>query len=84
MGSHLVSNILSALKTESIRSVAGLVDSTVVSESYKPFAANRVSKIKQHDYIKWQYVPTKQNPAYIGSRGSGKISVVVRPFLVTK
>ena len=76
MGSNLVSIVLSALKTEDIRSVVGWADSTVVlcwfnkSESYKPFAPNRVSKIKQHDYIKWQYVPTKQNPAFIGSRGS--------------
>ena len=37
---------------------------------YKPFVAITVSKIKQNDYIKWQYVPIKQNPADIGSRGS--------------
>ena len=65
-----------ALKTGNIRSVVGWTDSTVVlcwlnqSESYKPFVANRASKIKQNDYIKWKYVPTKQNPADIGIRGS--------------
>ena len=40
------------------------------SESYQPFVANRVIKIKQNGYVKWQCVPTKQNPADIGSRGS--------------
>ena len=34
------------------------------------FVANRVSKIKQNDYIKSLYVPTKYNPADNGSRGS--------------
>ena len=29
-----------------------------------------MSKIRQNDYIKWQYVPTRHNPADIGSRGS--------------
>ena len=27
-------------------------------------------KIKQNDYIKWQYVPTKQDPTNIWSGGS--------------
>ena len=58
MGSNLVSNVLPTMKTENIRSVVGWTDSTVVlcwlnkSEGYKPFVANRVSKIKQNDYIK--------------------------------
>ena len=29
-----------------------------------------MSKIKQNDYIKWQYIPNKQNQADIGRRGS--------------
>ena len=51
IGSNLVSKVLSALKTENIRSVVGWTDSTVVScwlnqsESYKLFVANRVSKM---------------------------------------
>ena len=54
------SRILSVLKTNNTRSVLGWTNGTVVfcwlsqSESYKPFVANRVSKIKQNDYIKWQ------------------------------
>ena len=57
-------------------SLVGWTYSTVVlcclrqSESNKPFVANRVGKIKQNNYIKWQYVPTKPNAADIGSRGS--------------
>ena len=76
MGSNLVSNVLPALKPENIRSIVGWTDNTVVlcrlnqSVNYKPFVANKVSKIKQNDYSEWQYVPTKQNPADIGSRGS--------------
>ena len=60
MSSKLVSNVLSALKTENMRSVVGWTDNTVVlcwlnhSESNKPFVAYRLSKIKQNDCIKWQ------------------------------
>ncbi|GFS77636.1 uncharacterized protein NPIL_210741 [Nephila pilipes] len=38
--------------------------------NWKPFIANRISKIL--DLIprnRWQYIPTKENPADIGSRG---------------
>ena len=76
MGSNLVSDVLSPLKTENIISVFRWTDNTVVlcwlkqSESYKPFAANREGKIKQNDYIKWQYVLTKKSPADVESRGS--------------
>ena len=36
---------------------------------YKVFICNRVAKIKEKDFINWKYVPTKQNPADLGSRG---------------
>ena len=57
-------------------SLVGWTYSTVVlcclrqAESNKPFVTNRVGKIKQNNYIKCQYVPTKPNAADIGSRGS--------------
>ena len=57
MDSILVSNVLSALKTENIRSLVEWTDSIVVicrlsqSESYKSFVANRVRKIKEKDYM---------------------------------
>ena len=58
MDSILVSNVLSALKTENIRSLVEMTDSIVVicrlsqSESYKSFVANRVRKIKEKDYMR--------------------------------
>ena len=58
MDSILVSNVLSALKTENIRSLVEWTDSIVVicrlsqSESYKSFVANRVRKIKEKDYMR--------------------------------
>ena len=34
------------------------------------FVASRVNKILEREFIAWKYVPTKQNPADIGSRGN--------------
>lgn len=31
--------------------------------------SNTVAKIKKKNYIKWSYIPTKNNPADLGSRG---------------
>ena len=31
--------------------------------------SNRVAKIREHSYLKWNYVPTRNNPADLGSRG---------------
>ena len=74
MGSNLVPNAVSALTTENVKSIVGWTNSTVVlcllnqSKNYEPFVAKRKSKIKQSDYIKWQYVPIKKNPAAIRSK----------------
>ena len=74
MAANLATNIKAALKDLNIRSVIGRTDSTVVLHwlrdhgSYKVFVENRVKKI--FEFIEWKYVPTKQNPAGIGSRGS--------------
>ena len=76
MASNLIENVKVALKRCNIRSIAGWTDSTVVMHWLniqglpKQFVANRVTKILEKEYIKWYYVPTKQNPADIGSRGS--------------
>ena len=64
------------MKCCNIRSITGWTDSTVVLHwlnrqgLYKQFVANKVSKILEKEYIKWYYVPIKQNPADIESRGS--------------
>ena len=36
---------------------------------YKQFVANRVMKIQEHSGITWRRIPTKENPADLGSRG---------------
>ena len=58
-----------------ISEVYALSDSTVTlhwmkdNRKYKAFVCNRVPNIKEKSFINWKYVPTKQNPADIGSRG---------------
>ena len=70
MTSNLIEDVKAVLKRCNIRSITGWTDSTVFLQGlYKIFVANRVSKILEKEYIKWYYVPTKQNPADIGSRG---------------
>ena len=70
------SNTQSALKNQNVRSVAGWTDRTVVlywlngQGSHNQFVRNRVNKILEKDDINWQYVPTRDNPADLGSRGS--------------
>ena len=81
MASNLIENVKAALKRCNIRSVNGCTDSAVVlywlnrQGLYKQFVANRVTKTSEKEYMKWYYVPTKQDTADIGSRGSllGKI-----------
>ena len=76
MATNLAANITEALPSQNIGSVTCWTDSTVVLQwlkdkgRYKVFVANRVSKILERESIAWNYVPTKQNPADIGSRGS--------------
>ena len=31
--------------------------------------SNRVAKITEYSYLKWNYVPTRHNPADLGSQG---------------
>ena len=37
--------------------------------NYKKFVQNRVRSIREKDFIQWRYVPSKENPTDIGSRG---------------
>ena len=86
IASNLIENVKAAVKHCNIRSVTGWTDSTVVLHwlnrqgIYKQLAVNRVINILERGYIKWYYVPTKQNPGDIGSRGSllSKISDIWR------
>ena len=36
---------------------------------YKQFVGNRVNKVREKELVNWYYVPTKENPANIVSRG---------------
>ena len=51
------------------------VDSTTVlhwiqgNGTWSQFVRNRVSTIQERSYIQWHYVPTKENPSDLGSRG---------------
>ena len=75
MAFNLISNVKSALKNHNVRPVTGWTDSTVVlywlngEGSYNQFVRNRISKILERD-INWQFVPARDNPADLGSRGS--------------
>ena len=66
----------SALKNQNVRSLGGWTDSIIVlywlngQGSYNQFVQNRVNNILERDHISWQYVPTRDNPADLGSRGS--------------
>ncbi len=72
---NLASNVEAAIGVEKVSSIHCWLDSTVAlywiggQGEYRQFVANRVRKIKEHDRVRWHYVPTKQNPADLGSRG---------------
>ena len=76
MATNLAANFKEALPSHNIRSVTCWTDSNVILQClkdkgrYKVFIANWVSKILEREFIAWKYVPTNQNLADIGSRGS--------------
>ncbi|XP_065058645.1 uncharacterized protein LOC135686359 [Rhopilema esculentum] len=76
MAANLVDNVVRALEGHPIENVYAWLDSTVAlhwvrgENRYKQFVSNRVSKIKEKDYIVWRHVPSELNPADIASRGS--------------
>ena len=76
---HMAVNLLTNVEKEIDQSVVSSVhcwsDSTVAlywingKGDYRQFVANRVAKIQSHTRVEWHHVPTKQNPADVGSRG---------------
>ena len=76
MTSNLVSNVECSIDMVKVSSVHCWSDSTVAllwlngQGEYRQFVSNRVAKIKERDHIQWHHVPTEDNPADLGSRGS--------------
>ena len=75
MAANLLENARTALNNYPVKNCYAWTDSTValrwirLDGNYKQFVSNRVSKIKSKKAISWKYVPTRQNPANIRSRG---------------
>lgn len=75
MAANLISNVQVALEGFPVTILHGWLDSTVAlhwirgAGEHKQFVANRVRKIQAHSQIQWRHVPTKENPADLGSRG---------------
>ncbi len=80
MAVNLVSNVEKAIKNCDEIETHCWSDSTVTlhwinrSGEHPQFVSNRVRKIRDHDHIQWHYVPTKENPADIGSRGGSVVN----------
>ena len=75
MAANLATNVREALEGYPVDQVYCWSDSTVALHwirgegEYKQFVHNRVHKIQEKNWITWRYVPTKENPADLGSRG---------------
>ena len=76
MSANLSQNIKNALTNQNVRNFYVRSDSTVAlhwlkyKEEYKVFVSNLATKIREHSYLELNYVPTRNNPADLGSRGS--------------
>ena len=75
MAVNLLSNVANEIDRRVVSSTYCWLDSTVAlywingQGEYRQFVANRVAKIQSHTRVEWRHVPTKQNPADVGSRG---------------
>ena len=75
MATNLANNVKEALEGYPVDQVYCWSDSTVALHwirgegDYKQFVHNRVRKIQDKNWITWRHVPTKENPADLGSRG---------------
>ena len=81
MATNLLSNVKIALRKYPIPNCYGWSDSTTVlfwlqdNNVCKQFVSNRVHKIKQQNFLQWNYVPTAENPADTDRRGCKGIEI---------
>lgn len=75
MAANLATNVKEVLEGHPVNQIYCWLDSTVAlhwirgNGNYKQFVHNRVLKIQQKQCITWRHMPTKENPADLGSRG---------------
>eukprot|EP00794_Sanderia_malayensis_P006668 gene6668-biopygen5443 len=75
MLTKLIQNVKSAL-TEDLNGIYGWLDSQTVlcwlqnKGEYKQFVRNRIDQILEEEDINWNYCPTNDNPADLGTRGT--------------
>ena len=75
MLAKLQSNILVSLENYPIKTCHYWVDNTTVlywlltKESWTVYVRNRVKSIKALSNGDWKYIPTKENPSDLGTRG---------------
>ena len=75
MAANLITNVGNALVGFPVKQSYGWLDSSVALHcikgggEYNQSVENRVKKIHGHSQITWRHVPTKDNPADLGSRG---------------
>jgi hypothetical protein len=79
LAATLASNVTKAIKNFGENETSCWSDSTVALHyingggEFRQFVSNRVRKIRDQDYIQWHFVPTKENPADIGSRDGSTV-----------
>ena len=84
MATNLITNIHEVLENNLMIHLHCRLDSTVVlywlqgNGTFKQFVANRVNKINCHKDVEWHYLPTKDNPADLRSRGTKQLSELWR------
>ena len=82
MSANFSQSIKNVLTNQNVRNFYAWSESTVVLHwlkdkgEYKVFVGNRVAKIREHNYLEWNYVPTRNNSADSGVEAVSQESFV--------
>lgn len=82
IATNMIVNVQQALDPPVAVTLHCWLDSTVAlywiqgRGEYKQFVMNRVQKIQNHANITWHHVPTKENPADLGSHGGEELDTL--------